>query len=95
MTLDRRKFLKMLGIAGLTAAAPKFIFDMGANLYKPKSIWDGVIITQWDNLPPADTYFQNRLYVNRRESLMFMYSEEAINKVRDSLLSPQSSSLLD
>lgn len=34
--MNRRDFLKALGIGVTVAAAPKFIFDIGANLYKIK-----------------------------------------------------------
>lgn len=44
--MDRREFLQSLGILGAVAATPKFIFDMGANLYKQ----DKAII-----FPPVDT----------------------------------------
>lgn len=32
--MNRRDFLKILGLGTVTVAAPKFIFDLGANLYK-------------------------------------------------------------
>lgn len=32
--MDRRNFLRMLGLGAATVAAPKFIFDMGANLWR-------------------------------------------------------------
>lgn len=35
--MDRRNFLRMLGATAVVAAAPKFIFDMGANLYRRES----------------------------------------------------------
>lgn len=35
MSLSRREFLQRLGLVAVAAATPKFIFDMGANLYKP------------------------------------------------------------
>lgn len=36
--MDRRHFLKLLGIGAVTAATPKIIFDMGKNLhlYEPQ-----------------------------------------------------------
>lgn len=33
--MKRREFLEILGIGILAVAKPKFIFDMGAHLYKP------------------------------------------------------------
>lgn len=35
--MNRREFLRFLGVGAVSAAAPKFIFDMGANLYKQRS----------------------------------------------------------
>lgn len=32
--MNRRDFLKHLGLGGVALATPKFIFDVGANLYK-------------------------------------------------------------
>ena len=32
--MNRREFLKLMGITAAGMAAPKLIFDMGANLYK-------------------------------------------------------------
>jgi len=32
--MNRRQFLKLLSIGAASVAAPKFIFDTGANLYK-------------------------------------------------------------
>jgi hypothetical protein len=36
--MNRREFLRSLGIISAAAVAPKFIFDVGANLYKRKPI---------------------------------------------------------
>lgn len=32
--MDRRSFLQLLGVGAASAAAPKLIFDMGANLWR-------------------------------------------------------------
>lgn len=39
--MNRRQFLEMLGLGAATLAAPKFIFDVGANLWKqePKLLY--------------------------------------------------------
>lgn len=36
--MNRRDFLKLLGLGAVTVATPKFIFDYGANLYKRESL---------------------------------------------------------
>lgn len=36
--MNRREFLQKLLAAGAVVAAPKFIFDYGANLYKQKTV---------------------------------------------------------
>jgi hypothetical protein len=36
--MDRRDFLKLLGLSTAAVVAPKFIFDMGANLHKLKPV---------------------------------------------------------
>jgi len=36
--MDRRDFLKLLSASVAVAAAPKFIFDYGKNLYKAQTI---------------------------------------------------------
>lgn len=41
----RRDFLVMLGFSVTAAAAPKFIFDMGANLYRPSH---EIMYQAWD-----------------------------------------------
>lgn len=41
--MDRRAFLQRLGLVAAAAATPKFIFDMGANLYR----YETYINTEW------------------------------------------------
>lgn len=36
--MNRRDFLKLLGLGAVTVATPKFIFDYGANLYTREPI---------------------------------------------------------
>lgn len=45
--MNRRDFLKMLGLTPVVVAAPRFIFDMGANLYKPQPPARGYDIVLW------------------------------------------------
>lgn len=56
--MDRRHFLTSLLAAGAVAAAPKFIFDMGANLWKNS---DRTLYKSYD---PNWIYGINPAYVN-------------------------------
>lgn len=38
--MNRRDFLRMLGIGAAAAVAPKFIFDVGANLHRADHGWN-------------------------------------------------------
>lgn len=58
--MNRRTFLKNLGLAGVAVAAPKFIFDVGKNLYR---------------MPEVRVY-QERLWVaGSPEPMAFSHSE--------------------
>lgn len=45
--MNRRQFLQALGIGGAAIAAPKLIFDMGANLWKYTPEWR--LINSWQS----------------------------------------------
>lgn len=61
MLLTRRDFLIKLGLTTVAVAAPKFIFDLGANLYKREA--DQLVFTPrfylYESAQPYVFYYSN------------------------------------
>lgn len=61
--MNRRDFLKRMAAAGLVAASPKIIFDLGANTYKEPELssWGDWV---WHNLPD-DPFHTSGFYITQ------------------------------
>ena len=84
--MDRRNFLHMLGLAGVTLAAPKFIFDMGANLYRASGdiIGQKCTLTTFDSL--TKKIWEERLF---KDTMAESYFARFLGAWEESVIHPK------